>query len=101
MLALSVMGLSFGFIGSGILAFNSIKSRGQILKATSTGQVPHLSSNRREEVGFDKAMEEELLTMPDVQAAIWQSKVSTIGLGCLTFGFILQLVSVILSIISS
>lgn len=101
MLALSIMGLLLGFIGSGILAFNSIRSRGRILKETSTGQVPHISEERRKEVGLEKALEEELLTMPDVKAAIWQSTVSTIGLGCLTLGFILQLTSVILPLINS
>ena len=98
---LFIFGLSLSFIGSGILAFNSIKSRRQILKETSTGQVPVLSSARRKEVGFDKAMEEAKSKMPDVQAAMVESTVSIIGFSFLTLGFILQLISAFLSSISS
>ena len=98
---LSIFGLSLSFIGASILAFNSIRSRRQILKETSTGQVPVLSSAKRKELGFEKAMEEALSKMPDVQAAIVQSTVSIIGFSFLTLGFILQLISAFLSSISS
>ena len=98
---LFIFGLSLSFIGSGILAFNSIKSRRQILKETSTGQVPVLSSARRKEVGFDKAMEEAKSKMPDVQAAIVQSTIAIIGFSLLTSGFTLQLISVTLPTVGS
>ena len=98
---LSIFGLSLSFIGSGILAFNSIKSRGQILKQTSTGRTVVLNSAKRNELGFAKAWEEALRKMPDVQAKIWQSTVAIIGLSLLTLGFIIQLASVILTTVYS
>ena len=98
---LSIFGLSLSFVGASLLAFISIRSRRQILKETSTGQVPVLSSAKRKELGFEKAMEEALSKMPDVQAAILQSKVAILGFSLLASGFILQLISAFLSSISS
>ncbi len=94
---LSIMGLSLCFVGSCILTFNSIKGRRQILKETSTGQVPHISEERRKKVGLEKALEEAVSKMPDVQAAMQQTTVAIIGLGFLILGFILQLTSAVLS----
>ena len=97
----SIVGLSVSFIGASILAFNSITSREQILKETSTGQTVVINNERRKEVGLEKAMEEAKSKMPDVQAKIVQSKLAKIGFSVLASGFILQLTGVHLSITSS
>jgi len=95
---LLIVGLVLSFLGSTILAAIAIKSREQILRV-SRQRVPVVRTTDRHEKGLEPAYDEAIMRMPEVQARLRQSKVAIVGLVLLTIGFLLQLISQLISII--
>jgi len=82
---LGVIGLSFSFLGSAILAVNAIKSKKKILSESTIGRIPSYSADEKDD------REKKLLEFPSIQSEIWQTKVASCGLGLLAGGFAVQL----------
>jgi hypothetical protein len=83
---IGLIGLGVSFSGAIVLAIKAVKSEDEILNEARlrapVGEGPDTEQLR-----------DSLLSMPNVQALLRQSKVAKRGLWILTVGFLLQLVS--------